>query len=109
MTSGKYKQIKELGLLNEVYCHVPRCTRQATDTHEIIGRGAYGRVKEGYTQKGNQWELCHEHHVSDGNAVHRMGAKSFAIEHGLHDEYLTAVNLKNAWDKKRYHSVTRIK
>ncbi len=84
------------------------CGVQATDTHEIIGRGAYASVKEGYAQKGNQWELCQDHHTQGGEAVHRMGAKSFAIKHGLFEEYLTAVNLKNAWDKKRYHSVKRI-
>ena len=105
MTSGKYKQIKELGLLNEVYCHVPRCTRQATDTHEIIGRGAYARVKVGYEQVGNQWELCHEHHME----CHKIGAVSFADKYDLRGEYINAKGLFNEWNTARYHSVKQIK
>ena len=87
-----------------VKCRVETCPNVATDTHEIISRGAYASVKEGYTQEGNQWKLCHEHHME----CHTGGAKSFAVKFGLHDEYLTAINLKNAWDKKRYSSVKRI-
>lgn len=62
------------------YCAVCGASK-VLHTHELISKGAYakGKDKDGWTQKGNQINLCSFHHFE----FHTIGCETFAKKYHL--------------------------
>lgn len=68
-------------------CHVPGCTRDATEVHHIYSRGRFGSHAH---VLANEFLVCAEHHRLTDDSWHVAGRETFAKRHNLEGLVLIA-------------------